>query len=98
MIEATEERIMTATKSGDLRIDPAPRAVVEDAIAESFARSELPAEGVTQVDPELRHEMIATAAYYIAEQRGFTPGHEQDDWRRAEAAVDRQLARMLAQD
>lgn len=89
---------MTVKKSGDLRVAPAPRAVVEDAIAESLERSGLPVEGATQVDPELRHEMIATAAYYIAEQRGFAPGHEQDDWYRAAAAVDRQLARMLAQD
>ncbi len=89
---------MTGKKYTDLRADPAPRAVVEDAIAESFERSPNLAEGITQVDPELRREMIATAAYYIAEQRGFAPGHEQDDWYRAEAAVDRQLARMLAQD
>lgn len=88
---------MTGKKSSAFRVDPAPRAVVEDAIAESFARSGHLAEGVTQVDPELRHEMIATAAYYIAEQRGFAPGHEQDDWYRAQAAVDKQLARVLAQ-
>jgi hypothetical protein len=88
---------MPGKKSTGFRVDPAPRAVVEDAISETFARSGELAEGVTQVDPELRHEMIATAAYYIAEQRGFAPGHEQDDWYRAEVAVDRQLARMLAQ-
>lgn len=89
---------MTGKKPNDLRVDPAPRAVVEDAIAESLDRSGHLAEGVTQVDPELRYEMIATAAYYIAEQRGFVPGHEQDDWYRAEAAVDKQLARMTAWD
>jgi len=88
---------MTGKKSSAFRVDPAPRAVVEDAIAESFERSGHLAEGVTQVDPELRHEMIATAAYYIAEQRGFAPGHEQDDWYRAQAAIDKQLARVLAQ-
>jgi hypothetical protein len=31
--------------------------------------------------------MIATAAYYIAEQRGFEPGHELDDWLTAEQQV-----------
>jgi hypothetical protein len=98
MIEATEEYVMNGKKSTDFRVDPALRAVIEDAIAESLERSPHLAEGITQVDPELRREMIATAAYHIAEQRGFAPGHEQDDWYRAEAAVDRQLARMLAQD
>jgi hypothetical protein len=89
---------MTTKKSSKLQVDPAPRTVVEDAIAESLERSDCLAEGITQVDPQLRHEMIATAAYYIAEQRGFAPGHEEDDWYRAQAAVDRQLSRMLAQD
>jgi hypothetical protein len=98
MVEATEEHIMAGKKPTDLRLGPAPRAVIEDAIAESLDWSPRLAEGITQVDPELRREMIARAAYYIAEQRGFAPGHEQDDWYRAEAAVNRQLARMLAQD
>ena len=89
---------MTAKRSSNFRVDPAPGAVVEDAIAESFERIGELAEGVTQVGPELRHEMITTAAYYIAEHRGFAPGHEHDDWYRAEVAVDEQLARMLAKD
>lgn len=42
--------------------------------------------------------MIATAAYFIAEQRGFVAGHEEEDWYRAEATIDRQLPRLLAQD
>jgi hypothetical protein len=89
---------MIAKKPCKLRVERAPRAVVEDAIAETLGRSDYLAEGITQVDPELRQKMIATAAYYIAEQRGFAPGHEEDDWYRAQAAVDRQLSRMLAQD
>jgi hypothetical protein len=31
-----------------------------------------------------RQAMIAEAAYYIAERRGFDPGHELEDWLRAE--------------
>ena len=30
---------------------------------------------------------IATAAYYRAEQRGFEPGHELEDWLHAEQQV-----------
>jgi hypothetical protein len=33
--------------------------------------------------------LIATAAYYRAEQRGFAPGYEQEDWLAAEREVDR---------
>lgn len=32
-------------------------------------------------------QMIEEAAYYLAEQRGFEPGHELDDWLLAEAQV-----------
>ena len=30
-------------------------------------------------------EVIAVAAYFLAERRGFAPGNEMDDWLRAEA-------------
>jgi hypothetical protein len=33
--------------------------------------------------------MIAEAAYWIAERRGFAPGHELSDWLAAEREVDR---------
>jgi len=34
-----------------------------------------------------REVQIALAAYFIAEKRGFGPGHELDDWLAAEAQV-----------
>ena len=40
-------------------------------------------------DPVRRHAMIAEAAYYRAQRRGFTPGHELDDWLGAEADLAR---------
>ncbi len=33
------------------------------------------------------NSMVAEAAYYLAEQRGFSPGYEMDDWLAAEAHV-----------
>jgi hypothetical protein len=38
---------------------------------------------------ELRHEMVAEAAYYLAEKRGFVPGKELEDWHEAESRIDR---------
>lgn len=35
--------------------------------------------------------MIATAAYYLAAARNFTPGHELDDWLEAERTVRSRL-------
>jgi len=45
------------------------------------------------VDSEQRCCLIAEAAYFIAEQRGFQGETELDDWLQAEADVD---ARILA--
>jgi len=32
------------------------------------------------IDSQTRHEIIAQAAYFRAQHRGFAPGHEQEDW------------------
>ncbi len=44
------------------------------------------------VTAEVRHTMIAESAYLRAEQRGFAPGGETEDWLAAEAEVDALLA------
>jgi hypothetical protein len=36
--------------------------------------------------------MVAEAAYYRAEQRGFAPGRELEDWLAAEIELDALLA------
>jgi hypothetical protein len=38
--------------------------------------------------PEHRAALIAEAAFFRAEKRGFEPGHEMEDWLAAEAEVD----------
>lgn len=43
------------------------------------------------VDPRQRTALIAEAAYFRAEKRGFAPGHETEDWLAAEAEVDQKL-------
>jgi|KBSSwiStaDraftv2_1062776.scaffolds.fasta_scaffold5350494_1 hypothetical protein len=47
------------------------------------AQSEAPRSDVSQ--------LIAVAAYYRAQQRGFEPGHELDDWIAAEAEVRQRM-------
>lgn len=44
------------------------------------------------IDPEVRRQMIARAAYYRAAQRDFAGGSELQDWLEAEAEIDRMLA------
>jgi hypothetical protein len=46
---------------------------------------------------ETREELIALAAYYRAERRGFEPGGELQDWLAAEAEVDEALRTRQAQ-
>lgn len=38
--------------------------------------------------PVAREQMIAVAAYYLAEQRSFSPGQEVEDWLQAEKGLD----------
>lgn len=45
---------------------------------------------VEHTDEEIR-QMIATAAYYRAEKRGFAVGYEREDWLMAEKEVDQIL-------
>ena len=44
-----------------------------------------------EVSPEEVRKLIAEAAYYRAKKRGFTPGHEVEDWVQAEAEVLRRI-------
>jgi hypothetical protein len=43
------------------------------------------------VTPEQRQQMIAEAAYYIAEHRGFGAGNPEADWYYAENQIDQML-------
>ena len=45
------------------------------------------------IDPETKRRMIAEAAYYCAERRGFVPGGDLQDWLEAEIQVELLLER-----
>jgi hypothetical protein len=51
-----------------------------------------PTEALAVVTPELR-ALTAERAYFRAERRGFTPGHELEDW----LAAEREVAALLAE-
>jgi len=48
------------------------------------------------VGPEKRAALIAEAAFFRAEKRGFAPGHEVEDWLAAESEVDAKLLGTVA--
>src|SRR5689334_6529144 len=68
-------------KSSSITAKPAA-AKPTTATRKSKARSKKPALPIT----DLTH-MIATAAYYLAEQRQFAPGYELQDWLTAEQQI-----------
>ena len=49
--------------------------------------SESAAGSASEADMDTLHSMIAEAAYYRAEKRGFEPGHELADWFEAESDI-----------
>jgi hypothetical protein len=47
----------------------------------------MPRQFVEPFTDDQRHELIAVAAYHLAESRNFEPGHETEDWLAAESQV-----------
>ncbi len=86
---------MLAKRRGTGKKTTAPR----DGPAAAATQTKLPARDdrlprPAALDPQLRHQMIACAAYCRAEKRGFAGGAESQlhDWLEAEAEIDRMLA------
>jgi len=55
------------------------------------AHQPLPGNSHTELTPGELERMIATAAYLRAEKRGFSAGHELEDWVAAEREVRENL-------
>lgn len=43
------------------------------------------------IDQDVRRQLVAAEAYFLAERRGFAGGNEVEDWVAAERVVDSQL-------
>ena len=71
-----------------------PTVTVKKSRARKTALPTEPAPGTAELRSETAegnaeqvNSMIATAAYFLAQERGFTPGHELDDWLEAERRI-----------
>lgn len=70
------------------------RAPRKPAVTKLAKTGKQAAKNVTHfVGPEQRAALIAEAAYFRAEKRGFASGHETSDWLAAEREVDSKLLR-----
>jgi hypothetical protein len=83
---------VTTTRS-TRRKSPVPMVPPAKPAAASGLIAAMSAEPVRHrpIDPDSRRLMIAEAAYYCAEKRGFAPGGELQDWLDAEAQLKAML-------
>ena len=78
MVAPAERSKAGKTRTGD----------ASDIVVNAKALLDAPEVTVVATTDGQRRDAIAVAAYYLAERRGFEPGHELEDWCAAEAQVD----------
>ena len=74
------------------RKEPTRNVTTAKRATRAARKSAEPAPSRTETPPQERRHMIAVAAYLKAEQRGFAPGHEVEDWTAAEKEIDTLLS------
>jgi hypothetical protein len=83
------------TKSASVAIakpaSPKQKKLTLDTAATSKPRAAKKSPAKKIVTPEERYQMIAAAAYFLAERHGFTSGRALDDWIAAEQEIDSML-------
>ena len=82
MVMQVEKSHLPVVKYSAVKIVPPRSLRGEDLKNVSVRRTK------ASLDPERRNAMIAEAAYYRAEHRGFESGFEVEDWLCAEAEID----------
>jgi hypothetical protein len=87
--------ISPGTKTTRRKATAAPELTASSVIAVLKSARSLTAV-TTSIDPEVRRQLVAAEAYFLAERRGFAAGHELEDWVAAEAAVDSRGQEMQA--
>ncbi len=93
--DQAKKTIAAATKETapiSSKIVSAPKTEAPASKPAATAKS-IPAKNVKKntVTPEERYKMIATAAFFRAERRGFATGHETEDWSASEAEIEAML-------
>ena len=100
-------RAIDQEKSVNKKVEPkaagktaAKKKVVKKAVTTKAVAKKATAKATTPkgnpsrlaISPRERYEMIATMAYYRAEQRNFEPGHDVEDWLDCERTIDMMLS------
>jgi hypothetical protein len=69
----------------------APRKTKPAEVGKAGMKSTISGNARAEMSPDELRKLVSEAAYYRAKQRGFTPGHEMEDWVQAEAEVLRRI-------
>lgn len=72
--------------------EASPETLVPDVVHMQLDESSIDASG----DADERRARVGRRAYELAEQRGFAPGHELEDWLRAESEIGSQPTNLIA--
>jgi hypothetical protein len=81
---STNRKPATSSASGGTTAKPAATKAVGRGKRTKTAAKRSPAQQAGELSAQPRAKRIAVAAYFFAEQRGFAPNHELDDWLAAE--------------
>ncbi|MES9991662.1 MAG: DUF2934 domain-containing protein [Candidatus Thiodiazotropha sp.] len=92
---ASKEEKSTATKKKTKAKVSKKKTVKKKVAAKKVTAKKTTKKGSTKpsISPRERYEMIATMAYYRAEQRNFEPGHDVEDWLDCESIIDGMLGK-----
>jgi hypothetical protein len=88
---ATEKKPAAAKKSAPKKAATTKAPAKKSAEKKSVPKKASTNKSVT-VSAFERYKMIEVAAYYLAEQKGFT-GNSADDWVTAEKQIDKKIAK-----
>lgn len=82
-----------ADKKTPKKRDKALKAEKKEKKSKAKSKSKSKKKNAAKLSTKARLEMVATAAYYIAEEHGFTPGRAETDWLEAERQIEALLRR-----
>lgn len=86
MSKSTSSPTTAPGKPGAQYPRPAPASVSRKPARRKHGAA--PQAAGAKLAPEQRQQLVAQAAYFIAERRGFAPGNELEDWLQAEAEIE----------
>jgi hypothetical protein len=80
------KRVSPGKKTTKRKSAAAPADLTDSGVFELLASA--------KVNPDVRRQLVAAEAYFLAERRGFAAGNELQDWVTAEAVVDSRLQQL----